>query len=148
LVHGGEGLAVAGISVGWASFLVSFSVLSRIMVPPLARVRTHEYELSAISQISTLHTAETQYYSQFGRFASNLGELGPAAADLIPADLARGVKGGYRFALTGSPTGYTIQARPVSYPDRGRRTFFSDQTMIIRESWDPVPASIQSPEIR
>lgn len=155
-VYGGRGLAIAGIAAGVTSLLASAVILTTIVIPRLAAARAHAYELSAIQQISTLHMAQAQYNAQFGRYASNLKELGPAsteapgpaAADLIPSSLAGGVLGGYRFGLVGNPTGYTIHADPLVYPRTGRRTFFSDQTMMVRENWGPDPASDQSPEIR
>jgi hypothetical protein len=68
----------------------------------------------------TLHTAEVQYYSAYGRFATSLQELGPpasgadtaSAAGLIERDLAGGEKDGCRFTLTATPAGYAISAAP------------------------------------
>jgi hypothetical protein len=141
---------------GVTSLLVSAVIVTTIVLPKLDRARAQAQEMSAIQRVLTLHRAQAQYYVQFGRYASNLKELGPAsteapgpaAADLIPPSLAGGVLGGYRFGLVGSPTGYTIHANPVTYPSTGRRTFFSDQTLIIRENWGPDPASDQSPAIQ
>ena len=114
------------------------------------------YETAAIQAIKTIHAVETQYYSQFGRYAVSLTELGPPqggtpgpqAADMISGDFATGTKAGYKFSLTGTATGYTITAAPVAYNNTGRRSFFSDQTMIIRNNWGAEPATAVSPEIR
>ncbi|HXN45018.1 MAG TPA: hypothetical protein VN893_00160 [Bryobacteraceae bacterium] len=110
---------------------------------------TREYKLeqAAIQQLLTIQTAQTRYASQFGRFATNLNELGPTAAGLIPGDLAKGVKTGYQFSLIGTPTCYTINASPVKLGTTGRRTLFSDQSNVIREHWGPEPATVNSPEI-
>ena len=59
-------------------------------------------ETAAIRTIHSLHAAQLQYYSQYGRHAVSLEELGPprggppgpSAAKLIPRDLAGGEKGG------------------------------------------------------
>lgn len=113
-------------------------------------------ELDAILQIQTLQFAETNYYSEFGRYAARLEELGPpgkgakpsaAAADLIKADLVKGVRNGYRFTLAGSSTGYTIHADPVKYPDTGRRSFFSDEGLAIHQNRGDAPATAASPEV-
>jgi len=104
--------------------------------------------MDAVKQLSTIQAAQTQYYSQFGRFATKLQELGPTGADLIPGDLAQGVKTGYQFTLVGGPTGYSINASPVTFGTTGRRTFFSDQSNLIRENWGPEPATVNSPEIK
>jgi prepilin-type N-terminal cleavage/methylation domain-containing protein len=131
-------------------------IILAIAIPRLDKARMHTQEMAAIRQIGTVHTAQTQYYSQFGKFAQNLGELGPptsgqegpAAAGLIPTDLALGTKSGYRFTITGTPTGYQVNANPVTYNGTGRRSFYSDQTLVIRENWGAEPATGQSPEIK
>jgi len=131
-------------------------IIAAIAVPKLDKARMHTQEMAAIQQIRTIHTAQTQYYSQFGRYAKTLEELGPpasgapgpAAADLIPGDLAKGEKSGYRFIVQATPTGYTINANPVVYNSTGRRSFFSDQTLVVRENWGQEPADANSPEIK
>jgi type IV pilus assembly protein PilA len=131
-------------------------IIAAIAVPKLNNARMHSQEMAAIRQISTIHQAQTQYYSQFGKFAESLAQLGPAeganagpaAADLIPGDLALGDKTGYRFAVTPSPEGYTVTAVPVAFNSSGRRTFFSDQTLVIRQEWSAEVANAQSEEIK
>jgi len=113
-------------------------------------------EMGALLQVRSLNTAEVNYYSQFGRYAKNLAELGPpskgsasseAAADLIPADLASGVRNGYRFTLTASTNGYSVHADPLKYPDTGGRSFFSEETLVIRQNRGAAPATAASPEV-
>lgn len=131
-------------------------IIAAIAVPKLDKARMYANETAAIRQIGTIHTAQTQYHSQFGRFAASLAELGPPsggaagpnAADLIPGDLAKGEKTGYKFTLTGGPDGYVIRAVPVVYESTGRRTFYSDQTMVIRQNWGKEPADQNSEEIK
>ena len=82
-------------------------------------------------------------------------ELGPptsgnptaAGADLIASDLQTGVKGGYRFAVTSTPLGYTINAQPDAYGNTGTRTFYSDQSLVIRENYGQEPATATSREV-
>jgi hypothetical protein len=50
--------------------------------------------------------------------------------------------------LTGGPAGYTIVAVPTVFNSTGRRTFFSDQTLVIRQNWGAEPATAQSGEIK
>jgi hypothetical protein len=119
-------------------------------------VLSHTREMAAIKQIQTIQAAQTQYYSQFGKFATKLEELGPpeggpegpTAAGLISGDLAKGIKTGYQFSLIGGPTGYVINANPVNFGTTGRRTFFSDQSNVVRENWGAEPATVNSPEIK
>lgn len=131
-------------------------ILAAIAAPKLNQNRMHAQETAAISEIKTVHTAQTQYYSQFGRYATNLLELGPpaggqegpSAANLIPAELAKGVKSGYKIAMTGGPGGYQISAVPEAFGNTGRRTFFSDQTLVLRQNWSAEPATVTSGELK
>ena len=93
------------------------------------------------SAVST--KAETRYYSQFGKYAGNLAQLGPPvsgadgaeAANIIPKVLADGKKNGFIYTVVATPTGYAVTAVPESFGNSGRRTFYSDQTLVIRSSW-------------
>lgn len=131
-------------------------VIAAIAAPKLNTARMQAQEMAAVRQITTIHTAQTQYFSQFGKFAENLtqlgppasGQAGPAAADLIPGDLAKGQKTGYVFSLTPSKEGYQISAVPQNFGSTGRRTFFSDQTLVVRENWSAEPATDKSGEIK
>lgn len=131
-------------------------IIAAIAVPKLNNARMHSQEMAAIRQITTIHQAQTQYYSQFGKFATSLAQLGPAegatagpgAADLIPGDLALGEKTGYRFTVAASPEGYTVTAVPVAFGSSGRRTFYSDQTLVVRQEWSEEVANAQSEEIK
>ena len=69
---------------------------------------------------------------------------GPAAANLIQEDLATGEKQGYRFTLTASPGGYVINAAPLVFGTNGSRTFWSDQTMTVRQHYGQEPATASS----
>ena len=71
-----------------------------------------------------------------------------ASADLIDNNLALGEKSGYKFIVTGNSSGYAISAVPVSYNSTGSRTFYSDQTLVVRNNWSQEPANPNSPEIK
>lgn len=131
-------------------------ILLAVAVPKYEKMQMNTRELAAIKQIQTIHSAQTQYYSQFGKFAASLTELGPpasgnagpAGADLISTDLAKGTKTGYIFIVQATPIGYNVNANPAAYNGTGRRCFFSDQTFVVRENWGPDPAKADSPEIK
>ena len=119
------------------------------------RGRVHAFQTAALKAIQTLNTAQVQYNSTFGRFATSLTELGPptsgtsnaSAAELIAGDLASGEKQGYKFTLTGTPGGYAITAVPSAFGSTGSRTFFSDQSLVIRENYGQEPATANSREV-
>ena len=128
-------------------------IILAVAMPKLSRARMYSQEMAALQAIKTLHTAETQFYSQYGKYATTLAELGPptsgapgpAASDLIQEDLATGEKQGYKFTLTAAPGGYIINATPVAFGTSGSRTFYSDQSMTIRQNFGQEPATAASP---
>ena len=131
-------------------------VIAAIAVPKMNRQLMAAHEMAAIRQIGTIHQGETQYYSQFGKYAESLialgpppsGAAGPAAADLIPKNLAEGKNSGYLFAVQPTPTGYAVTAVPEAFGSSGSRTFYSDQTLVIRHNLTQEPANATSSEIR
>jgi type IV pilus assembly protein PilA len=130
-------------------------IIITIAVPRLQNAKRFAQETGALAAIRTLHTAQVQYSSQYNRFAASLAELGPpatgstsaAAADCIGNDLANGEKNGYRFTMTGNAGGYQITAVPITFGVTGSRTFFSDQTMVVRENNGAEPATANSKEL-
>jgi type IV pilus assembly protein PilA len=131
-------------------------IIAAIAVPKMNKQIMAAHEMAAIQMVKTIHSGETQYYSQFGKYAQNLSELGPpasgaagpSAADLIPKNLADGKLSGFIFTVVGSPTGYSVTAVPEAFGSSGSRTLFSDQTLVIRNNWTAEPATVASPEIR
>jgi type IV pilus assembly protein PilA len=120
-------------------------ILAAVAVPKLNQNRMLANETAAVQHVKTLHQAQVQYQSQFGRYATTLTELGPgaggseqvgpSAANIIPSDLAQGKKAGYVFQMQGGPQGYIVTATPEVQNSTGRRAFYSDQTLVIREEW-------------
>ena len=146
----------------WVWVLVAFGLLVflvfvgvAITVPRLGHAVMLARETAAIQEIKTIHQAQTEYYSLYGKYADSLVALGPppsgaaspAAADLIPKNLADGKVAGYVYTVTGAPNGYTVSANPETFGTSGRRTFFSDQTLTIRSNWSQEPANVNSPEL-
>src|SRR6266478_1681904 len=78
-------------------------IIAAIAVPKMNQQMMAAHEMAAVQQVMTVHKAQAQYYSQFGRYATALTELGPppsgaagpAAADLIPKVLADGKNSGF-----------------------------------------------------
>lgn len=132
-------------------------IILAIALPRLGRARMFAQEMGAMKTITTIHTAQAQYFSQFGKFAETLqalgppasGTAGPAAADLIPAGLAQTGEGsGYKYTLTLTPTGYTVTAVPDAFGTTGSRTFYSDQTLTIHNHYGQEPATASDPEVK
>jgi type IV pilus assembly protein PilA len=131
-------------------------IIITIAVPKFQHAQMMARETAALQAIKAIHTAEVEYYSQYGRYATSLTELGPpasgapssAAADVIGNDVSGGEKQGYKFTVTATQGGYIISAVPVSFGTSGSRTFYSDQSMVIHYNEGPEPATPQSKEMR
>lgn len=131
-------------------------IIVTVAVPKLNNARRFASETAAIAAVKAIHEAEAQYFSTYGRYAASLTELGPpssgqptaASADLIHEDLASGTKGGYKFAVQANASGYAINASPVAFGSTGSRTFFSDQSMSVRQNNGQEPAGPNSPEVK
>lgn len=128
-----------------AQLLTAISVLLVIMtlvIPALEHEGRRADETEAISSLKTLNQMEGQYAAAYpGRgYACSLNtlggnpKLGPPNADaaqLVPDDLARGTKAGYRFAFAScAATSYELIATPTG--KTGHRTFCIDQSVHLR----------------
>lgn len=100
-------------------------------------------ELSAIALIQAIGQAEATYRLDHGQYSGSFEQLGSA----LPIDLSGG-KNGYRFKLTGSPGAFSIEATPALFGSTGSRSFYSDETMVVRENNGPEPATAKSPDIQ
>jgi len=130
-------------------------VILTVAIPNLMTARNNAAEVVVVREVQTIHQAQMQYMSQFGRYAATLAELGPPtsgtagpnAANLIPSSLASGEKDGYMFTLTITPAGYAVNANPRVFGGTGRRTFYLDQDGTVHQNWGQEPATADSPEI-
>jgi type IV pilus assembly protein PilA len=121
-------------------------IIAAIAIPNLLRSRMAANEASAVGSLRTLNTSAVTYSSTYpaNGYPATLPSMGgpspctavPATACLIDAVLAAGTKSGYTFkwASDGATpsVGYSITAIPVSVGTSGQRSFFSDQSGVIR----------------
>jgi prepilin-type N-terminal cleavage/methylation domain-containing protein len=128
-------------------------IILAVALPKLTSARRYAQEMAAAKAITTVHTAETQYYSQYGVYATSLQQLGPPAsgtpnpsgAELIDKDLASGEKGGFKFVLQQTQTGYALNVNPVAFGTSGTHTYYSDQSMSIHQHNGQEPATASDP---
>jgi hypothetical protein len=109
-----------------------------IYLPSLLTSRIAAYETSAFTSMLSLYNAEMKFHSQtgIGRYGS-LEELG--AAGLIDADVARGIKNGYRFEIITSGNFFQAYATPIVYgrwglKASGSRSFFTNEDRLLTEA--------------
>lgn len=135
-------------------------IIAAIAIPNLLRARIAANEVQAISNIRLLTTGQLTFLasrqertpSGEPRYALGLGELhNPPAGGppIIDAALASGQRSGYSFTCAGQnaqPT-FTASARPSLYGITGVRSFFADQTYVIRYTNANAEAGPGSPPL-
>lgn len=134
--YGGHGISLAGFILSIVSLVsfVPFGVIAAIAIPNLLAARRAANEGSAIHSLRQISSAEAMYQSNFGKYGT-LSEL--AAQNLIDAKLATGTKNGYNFAIEltsneDNTEGFGVTGVPVTYHSTGNRSFYTDETQILR----------------
>ena len=139
LMYGGQGLAVAGLITNIVSVVVLIPILliASIALPNLLAARMAANEGSAMYSLKQIHDAEATYQNRNGKFGT-LAEL--ERENLIASELASGMRNGYKFKVDtiidrgdGWP-GFAAVGVPVYYRSSGRRSFYIDETGVIRSA--------------
>ena len=139
-------------------------IIAAIAIPNLLRSRIAANESSAVGSIRTVNTAQVTYSSTYPNvgFANTLGALGQPAAGactaastsgcLIDATLsvAPNQKSGYVFTMAGFSGGtpevtYNVSGDPVTRGQTGQRSFFSDQSGVIRFNPSAAATGVDPP---
>src|SRR5258707_1459810 len=162
----GEGLALAGLIMGYFSLVISLLFITAITIPSLLRARQSANEAAAAATVRTLGTTEVTYsvtYPDQG-YAPNLATLGPGSqsstrctpsathACLIDATLGCSsstwcVKDQYKYSVVGvgSPKldDYVITATPLN-SGTASRTFCATADGIVRYKYGSVASPLTS----
>jgi type II secretory pathway pseudopilin PulG len=130
-IYGGKGPATAGIVCSAFALVFIVPMALAIAIPNLFAARRAANEGSSISVLRTIAGAEATYQEQHGRYA-DLDEL--AADHLVPAEIVSSSRNGYRFAVSRqtNPEGFQATGTPDSYPTSGLRSFYIDETGVVR----------------
>src|SRR5262249_31459471 len=144
-------------------------IAAAIAIPNLLRARIAASQSTAVASLRTIMAAEITYSSTYGNgFATTLDQLdgsgrGPASCEhalLIDHALASGQKNGYIFTYSAKPSseppgkgcaesgasGFTVNADPVNRNTTGMRSYYIDETGVIRME-ESGPASAESDEM-
>ena len=118
------------------------------------QVRTEE--AVCIVNLRTINAAQIAYQGgdETKGFARSLRELGPAGAGILEQGISAGMKSGYRFRLVPEPTAanqpvrhYIITAQPVKRLVKHQRSFFTDETGVIRSTTQKRAATSADPPL-
>jgi prepilin-type N-terminal cleavage/methylation domain-containing protein len=96
------------------------------------RIPLSRGERMAVCEMQSVVQEQARYRERFGKYATSLDQLGMADKD------------GYLFAMVLTRTGYAVVASPRIYLIDGRRTFYVNQSGVVRESRGERPASGES----
>jgi type IV pilus assembly protein PilA len=132
-------------------------IIAAIAIPNLLRSKMAANEASAVASLRTYNTSIVAYQTTYNTApTTSFAQLGPAttpssaAADLVDnlLGIAAPTKSGYKFKYTagtasanGIVSTYTINADPSVQNSTGQRTFFTDQSGVIRQRTDGTAAA-------
>ena len=98
---------------------------------PTAEDEVKDNEASAISSVKRIVNAQLDYSEGSGvGYAISLVDL--RSRGLIDSALESGVKDGYVFGMGSFGNVFTVNATPLTYGSTGSRSFFSDESGVIR----------------
>jgi prepilin-type N-terminal cleavage/methylation domain-containing protein len=143
-------------------------IIAAIAIPNLIRSKMAANEASAVASIRTINTSEVVYSSTynvanvFSADLKSLGDGGTAAncgptkvpnsanACLIDPALENAIaattpKSGYYFTYAQGTGTYSINGDPSALNSTGVRSFFSDQTVVIRAHSGAAASNTDSP---
>ena len=121
-----------------------------------------DYEVLAISSVRDIVTSQNTYSTTLGsgNYATDLEALGEGRESRtlqsiihslifwpIDSVLVSGTKKGYAFSTSGDADTFTASARPLTYGSTGTRSFFSDESGVIRYTREDRPATADDPPI-
>jgi len=117
-------------------------VIAQIAIPNLLQSRIAGNEGSAINTVRTIISAEMLYVTTVG--GGKYGTLDVlTSGSLLDSVVGSATKDGYTFAVSLglADTTYSVDARPVSYQSTGKRSFFGDESGMIRYTTANAPAT-------
>lgn len=134
----GNGLAIAGLVLGYLGAGPLLLIVAAIVIPNLLRARIAANESSAVAAVRTLNVAEV-VYSQAHRDAGYTCALSDLDQS-IDRELASGRKNGYVFELkrcsAETAGGPNVKYQVIAYPSvanqTGMRTFCADESSVIK----------------
>ena len=133
----GEGLALAGLIMGYISvaFIPVILIIVAIVIPNLIRSHQAAHESEAVSMLWRINTAEETYRSMTnGRYGQMMDLIDK---DLVDSDV-RGIVSGYNYTVTVSAAGteFTANAEPAA-TGQGRFGYFITSNGEVRYSNEP-----------
>jgi type II secretory pathway pseudopilin PulG len=141
--YGGGGVAIAGLvtNILCLATMIPVLLIAAIAIPNLLAARRAANEGSSIATLRSIHSAQATYQATRGNGSyGTLEQLTDNAAGeaLLSPELADGTRNGYRFTVElntsryDNAAGFQVNAVPLEYGKTGNRSFYVDETGVIR----------------
>ena len=140
----------AGLTMIELMIVISIIViLAAVAIPLMTRNRIAANESSAVAGLKAIAHAEMAFHHSNGEYA-DLGELSSAEPPYISdSKVAGGEKDGYQFeVLAATNTGFQALASPVTFGKTGVKSYFIDESGVVRFSEDGSQPDGESPELQ
>ena len=108
-------------------------IIAQMAIPHLMQSKLAANEASAITTVRSVLNAETLYVTTVG--SGKYGTMATLVSGmLVDTVVGSSTKDGYVFSIALGPanTSFTLDARPTGYSNSGIRSFFADETAVIR----------------
>ncbi len=113
--------------------LLIIGIIAQMAIPHLMQSKLAANEASAITTVRSVLNAETLYVTTVGsgRYA-NMAAL--VSGMLVDTVVGSSTKDGYVFSISlgAGATSFAIDARPTGFLNSGIRSFYADETAVIR----------------
>ncbi len=113
--------------------LLIIGIIAQMAIPHLMQSKLAANEASAITTVRSVLNAETLYVTTVG--SGRYGDMATLVSGmLVDSVIGSSTKDGYVFsiALGAADTSFSLDARPTGYDITGIRSFFADETAVIR----------------
>jgi type II secretory pathway pseudopilin PulG len=126
------------LSISSLVIVVPVGVVAAIAIPNLMAARRAANEATTIKTLRTISMAEDTFFAKHQKYGT-FSEL--ADEGLLARDLMFESKSGYRYQISVVTRdegeflkGFDVVSVPKVYPSSGRRSFYLDETGVIRAS--------------
>ena len=137
------------------------AIIAAIAIPNLLRSRMSANEAGSAGAVRTISTAEASFQAaglRLGGTNNNIGQYGDLATLATPASgpgfidalLGAGQKHGYTFVATpvdGDAPTFTATANPDAVGQTGVKSYFVDESGVIRFTGDGSVSDVNSPPL-
>ena len=123
------------------------ALLAAIAIPNLLRARLNANESAAIAAVQTVSTGAQSYRSANPTYPTTLDNMASDNPPYIDSVIGHTpyVKQGYTFSLVGGTNSFSATAVPNVQGTTGSRSFFVDQSGVVRWAATSAVNSVSTP---